>query len=657
MNKIIHALLCSLVLFAAPLVFAQGEPVTLDADTPTTTVLGNRFIAPADWSLSVRGPATFVEAPEGGSRIVLVDVEAETPDEALAAGLAAYKNFDWPLKETSDQPDADGWSQLRQYTYQTSPNEKRSVFAGVSYANESWNVWIYDMANEVGGKRGAQVSLIFNSLYPKGYTPESFAGMQANDLNAERIAELSNYVRKGQEASGVPGVSVGIIQNGKVVLADGFGVRELGKPEKVDGDTLYMIASNSKGLTTLLLAKLVDEGKISWKDPVTKLLPEFRLGDAETTSQVLVEHLICACTGLPRQDMEWLLEYGDLTPEGMMETLATMQPTSEFGEMFQYSNTLAAAAGYVAGHIMHPEHELGEAYDRSMEAEVFGPLGMASTTFDYDQALTSSNYATPHSPDIDGKPSIALMDINYAAIPVRPAGAGWSSVNDMLKYIAMELEEGILPDGERYISADPLLERRLAKVPLNDESHYGMGLIVDYGYDVEVVHHGGDMIGFHSDMMGLPEHGVGAVVLTNGDPGWLIRSGFRRKLLEVLFDGEAKADEAIASAGQRFFSNIETERKLLVVPADADLAGELAERYESEALGGIAVSRRGSSTVFDFGEWESEVGSRTNPDGTVSFITIQPGISGLELVVGSGDEQTLIMRDAQHEYVFDGAGP
>jgi CubicO group peptidase (beta-lactamase class C family) len=87
--------------------------------------------------------------------------------------------------------------------------------------------------------------------------------MKAHELNAERIAELSNYVEAGRQASGVPGVSVGIIQNGKVVFSGGFGVRELGKPEKADGDTLYMIASNSKGLTTLLLAKLVDAGKIA----------------------------------------------------------------------------------------------------------------------------------------------------------------------------------------------------------------------------------------------------------------------------------------------------------------------------------------------------------------------------------------------------------
>jgi len=302
--------------------------MVLDVDTPTTTVRGNTFIAPADWRLSVRGPATFIEAPEGGSRIVLVDVEADDADEAIAAGWAAYKAMDWPLKVANDQVDADGWSKQRQYTYQTSPNEKRGVVAGVMYANDGWTAWIYDMANEVGGKRGAQVNLVFNSLLPKGYTRESFAGMTAHELDAERVAELSKYVMDAQQASGVPGVSVGIIQNGEIVLASGFGVRELGKPGKVDGDTLYMIASNSKGLTTLLLAKLVDAGKIAWTDPVTELLPGFRLGDAETTSQVRVEHLICACTGLPRQDMEWILEFGAYSPESSMELLGTMPDQS-----------------------------------------------------------------------------------------------------------------------------------------------------------------------------------------------------------------------------------------------------------------------------------------------------------------------------------------
>jgi CubicO group peptidase (beta-lactamase class C family) len=508
------------------------------------------------------------------------------------------------------------------------------------------------MAQAVGEKRGAQVSLIFDKLLPKNYSRESFADKKAKQLDKARIAALSEFVEVGQKATGVPGVSVGIIQGGKVVFAGGFGLRELGGQTRVDADTLYMIASNTKGLTTLLLAKLVDAGKLTWKTPVTSLLPSFKLGDADTTSRVLVEHLICACTGLPRQDMEWLFQFKGVTPEGALATLATVQPTSKFGEMFQYSNLLAGAAGFVAGHVLFPTLELGAAYDKAMQTEVFDPLGMKETTFDYERAL-AGNHASAHAPDIDGKAAAAVFEIDYSVIPLRPAGAGWSSVNDMLKYVAMELAEGTLPNGKRYIAKAPLLARREPKVPIGKDATYGMGLMVDTTYGVPVVHHGGDMIGFHSDMIWLPEQNVGAVILTNSDPGWLIRGAFRRKLLEVLFDGHPEADADLAAAGKSFFGQMAADRKLLVVPADAGHASKLAAHYANDALGEVAVSHVGTATVFDFGEWKSEVASRHNPDSSVSFITTGPGISGFEFVVGSGAKRTLIVRDAQHEYVFD----
>jgi CubicO group peptidase (beta-lactamase class C family) len=404
-------------------------------------------------------------------------------------------------------------------------------------------------------------------------------------------------------------------------------------------------------MTTLLLARLVDQGRMTWTTPVTSLLPSFRLGDSATTRQVLVKHLICACTGLPRQDFEWLFQFAGVTPEGALGTLATMQPTSGFGEMFQYSNPLAGAAGFVGGHLLYPGLELGAAYDSAMRGQVFLPLGMRATTFDYAEALRA-DHDMPHSPDVDGRPARAVMEINYAISPLRPAGAAWSTARDMLRYIGMELAGGVLPGGRTYIGREALLARRAPQVPIGKEASYGMGLIVDRQYAVEVVHHGGDMIGFHSDMMWLPKHGVGAVVLTNGDPGWIVRDQFRRKLLEVLFDGRPEADALVATRAKSFYEQVAAERKLLTVPADEGEAGKLAPRYHNDALGEIGVSRAGGRTLFDFGEWRSEVGSRRNPDGTVSFMTTTPGVLGFEFVVGSGARRTLVTRDAQHEYVF-----
>jgi hypothetical protein len=153
-------------------------------------------------------------------------------------------------------------------------------------------------------------------------------------------------------------------------------------------------------------------------------------------------------------------------------------------------------------------------------------------------------------------------------------------------------------------------------------------------------------------MMWLPDQGVGAVILTNSDTGSILMRNFQRKLLEVLFDGRPEADADLASQTKTFFEEMSAERKLLTAPADLADAGKLAPHYTSAALGDITVFRRGSSTIFDFGEFKSEVGSRHNPDGTVSFITIVPSFTGLEFVVRSGEKPTLVTRDAQHEYVF-----
>lgn len=329
-----------------------------------------------------------------------------------------------------------------------------------------------------------------------------------------------------------------------------------------------------------------------------------------------------------------------------------MQPTSKFGEMFQYSNPLAAAAGFTAGHVLFPDLELGAAYDRAMQMDVFDPLGMSATTFDYSRAL-AADHAAAHAPDIDGKPAHAVMEVNYAVIPLRPAGAAWSNVRDMLRYVAMELAEGRLPDGTTYLAKEPLFARRAPGVPVGKDETYGMGLMEDTKYEVTVVHHGGDMIGYHSDMIWLPQSNVGAVILTNGNPGWILRSQFRRKLLEVLFDGHPEADAQVAGDGDLFYSQLASERKLLTVPADPAASAKLAPRYENAALGEIAVSRAGGATAFDFGEWKSEVASRQNPDGSLSFVTTAPGLQGFEFVVGMGAKRTLVLRDSQHQYVFE----
>ena len=653
MHRLARLLL--IALFALPLFAQQAPPPAaevLAADAPRTTVAGNAFLAPAGWKISVRDRATILEAPEEGSRVALVDVQAKDSDGAVAAAWAAYGvEPKWPLINTNDFADRDGWTNRRVYNYQTSPNEKRVVQASTAKANDVWTVVIIDLDQAVSDKRGAQLSLIFGRLLPKGHQRESFAGKKAHKLDAKRLAELTRFIDEGRQKLGIPGVSIGIIEDGKVLFADGFGRRDIGVPTKPDGETLYMIASNTKALTTLMLARLVEEGKVTWETPVTKILPSFKLGDKDTTSRVLVKHLICACTGLPRQDFEWLLEFDGVTPEKVMTTLGGMQPTSKFGELFQYSNPLAAAAGFVGGHAAYPKLKLGPAYDEAMRTRVFAPLGMTATTFDFKKALASPNFANAHAPDIDGKPAYAAIDVDYSIIPVRPAGGAWSNVRDLLKYVDMEINEGALPGGKRYIARDTLLARRAPQVSIGKDVTYGMGLMVDTTYGAPVLRHGGDMIGYHSDMIWFPEQKVGAVILTNGDQGALLRGPFRRKLMEVMFDGKPQADAEVSTAAKRLFENIATNRKLLTVPADAKASEALAAQYTSDALGTIKVIRHSGKTTFDFGEFKAEVATRREPDGSLTFVTITPGIEGLEFLPDNA-KRTLTTRDAQHEYVF-----
>src|SRR5947209_11255951 len=163
-------------------------------------------------------------------------------------------------------------------------------------------------------------------------------------------------------ALGGPGVALALVDGGRVVYEGGFGGRDLGKPEPVDENTLFMAASNTKGMTTLLLSELVDEKKLKWDEPATQAYPTFKLGDADTTKRVLIKNLICACTGLPRQDLEWIFEFKQATPESSLALLGTMQPTSKYGVVFLYSNLMASDSGYISDHFVYPNLTHGAAY-------------------------------------------------------------------------------------------------------------------------------------------------------------------------------------------------------------------------------------------------------------------------------------------------------
>ena len=637
---------------------AIGQPADssielISADTPVRTASGATFTAPSGWRVTSTASKKVLEPPEADSHLALVDVRAANAAAAVAAGWASYRpDATRPFRLATPQAPQNGWEERHFYSYETSPNEKAVVYALAWRAGEDWTVVIVDASRATFERRNAAFSLTIGSLRPKGYQREMFSGKKAQALDAERITLLKDFVQDVMQQLGIPGVGLSLIDGGKVVFQGGLGVKVLGKPDPVDADTLFLAASNTKAMTTLLLAELVDENKLRWDQPVTDVYPGFKLGDAATTRQVLVKHLLCACTGLPRQDFAWLFNYATATPASSLASLAAMQPTSRFGEVYQYSNVMAAAAGYVGAHLVRPNEELGAAYDEAMRSKVFGPLGMTRTTFDFPTAM-SGNFASPHGDDVDGKTFPARMDNNYSVVPLRPAGGMWTSARDLSKYLLMELALGALPDGTRLVSNESLVERRRPQIHMGEDTAYGMGLVIDTRYGIPVVRHGGSLFGYKSDMIFLPDHGVGAVVLTNADTGGFLTFLLRRRLLEVLFDGKPEAiEQARVTLAQRT-ANIAKNRERLVVPADGTEAGKLAANYISPALGTLRVRALDGATIFDFGNWRSAVASRRNDDGTTSFISIDPTISGFNFVVGERDgKRALIVREAQHEYAF-----
>lgn len=629
----------------------------LAADGPAKTAGGATFVAPKGWTLTQAGAGTTLAAPERDLSYRLAEVTAPDADAAAAAAWArADPAFARKVEVKSPQPAREGWEERWLYRYITAPNEKRTVVALVSRKGAGWTALLVDGADATFQKRTAALWAILDSLRPPGYVRESFAGRAPKALGPAEIAALKAFLADGMTKLGVPGVGFAVSQNGRVLHEGGLGVRALGQPAPVTAATKFMIASNTKNMTTLMTASLVDEGKLRWEDRVVDVYPAFRLGDDKTTNSVLVRHLICACTGLPRKDFAWLMDWNARTPVAdVFKTLATTQPTSGFGEVYQYSNLLAAAAGYVAGTVAHPGLEPGAAYDRAMQERVFGPLAMRDTTFDFARAQ-SGDWAAPHADDLAGTARVAAMGGNESVIALRPTGGAWSSTRDMIRYVQNEIDEGA-SGGRRLFGRDNLLKRRERGVREGEDGYYGLGLSTETGWGVPVVHHGGSMRGYKSDMLFFPGAKVGAVILTNSDNGRMLLRPFMRRLAELLYEGQSEAADDVAKAAEGLRAQQAATRARLTLPADPARTARLAARYAEAEVGSIAVARSGADTVFDFGVWRSKVATRVNDDGTTSFITTDPGVDGMEFVAKpGGPKDALILREAQHEYVYQPAG-
>ena len=642
----------ALVLACSGAAYVYIKQISSDQDRTVTTASGATFSVEKGWIVSKYDDRIVVQEP---ARELTVTLLENTQDSAENAVLTAWKkiqpDFAHKVQDRVTAIAKDGWDELVQFSYATSTQENLFLMAIAQRVDKTWYVFLINGTPGALSRRGAGFGLILSSFKAQGIKKESFAGKRAHILDAEKLQTLLNFVENARIQYDIPGAAIGIVQNSKIICAKGFGIRQLGTHDKVTPDTLFMIGSTTKSLTTFMMAKLVDEGKFTWDTPVTTVMPTFKLVDKELTKKLSMKQLVSANMGMPRQDIEFCFNYDTATPETRMQEMRGMKPTTNPGETFQYSNMMVAAGGYSAGHAAYPDLELGQAYDKAMQSRVFDPLHMNSTTCDFSGPYT---YATSHGRTIE--------DIFVPIAPetwiqsARPAGALWSNVHDMAQYLIVELNKGINAENKRVISEANLLKRREPQIKITDTVSYGLGLAIQDDCGVLSISHGGNTLGFTSDLFFLPEQNVGLTLLTNTRGSNMFAMAVKRKFMELLFDGKDQAQAMISLDIEQQKSIVKNMLSNIDLHPDATWLQKFVGAYAHPTLGRIDIRKVGDIFELDARVWKSALGQQKEADGTLKLITIDAPFAGLDLVPKEDEKgivTQLILTGSQHKYIFE----
>jgi len=205
-------------------------------------------------------------------------------------------------------------------------------------------------------------------------------------------SDTDAWVARAMKEFDVPGVALAVIKDGKPVLVRGYGVRKLGDSAAVDANTLFGIASNSKAFTATALAILVDEGKISWDDPVQKHLPTFATWDPWVSREVTIRDLLCHRIGLGLGAGDLLFwPDTDVTREQVVSATRWIRPTTSFRSKYAYNNLAFVVAGEVVRAVS------GKPWDQFVRERIFTPVGMSGSQITTLGFRPGDNVAAPHS--------------------------------------------------------------------------------------------------------------------------------------------------------------------------------------------------------------------------------------------------------------------
>jgi CubicO group peptidase (beta-lactamase class C family) len=217
------------------------------------------------------------------------------------------------------------------------------------------------------------------------------------------------------------------VQDDEVVYASGFGVR--GGRRGDDADTHMMIGSTGKTITTMLMAAWSTTGCSTGTRRWSRCCREFAVADPELTESMVMWHLVCACSGVPRRDLELLFNADEMTAEDVVESLATFEFFTDFGEVFQYSNQLVGTGGYAAAAATAPRGaSCGRATPTRSSGACWQPIGMPNTTLSFDRGDRARRARLPHQLDLDtGAYARSRWTIERLLLPIAPAGSHWST--------------------------------------------------------------------------------------------------------------------------------------------------------------------------------------------------------------------------------------
>ncbi|MDD1724455.1 MAG: serine hydrolase [Methanospirillum sp.] len=336
------------------------------------------------------------------------------------------------------------------------------------------------------------------------------AGENLNSSGSEdRLAGLDEFITKTLDEYEVPGAVVGIVENDSVVYLKGFGVRELGKPGKVDPDTRFQIASVSKYFTAGDIGSLVDEKKLDWDTPIVKYLPGFALKDAYAGNHTTLRDLLAHRSGLKKYDGELLSKIGYNNSE-ILHRVRFLEPGCSFREQYQYSNVGYYIAGEVAAEVDN------RSWENLTEYRILQPLGMKRSGTGLDTLFLDDNHAAAHSGINE---PVHIIESERSSLPA--AGAVVSTGRDMTQWLRMLLGDGTV-DGREILKPETVKTIHSANTPLGSggvlqdpNAAAGLGCDTNNFLGERVIEKNGALNGVRSLVTIIPSKKSGIVIIAN----------------------------------------------------------------------------------------------------------------------------------------------